>query len=61
MKARFLKSKKLQGMAGGLLAAIVLLLVFVVLPATARENPTAAISEAGSTIGGGFGQHNTVY
>ena len=58
MKARFLKSKKLQGMAGGLLAAIVLLLLFLVLPAIARENPTAAISEGGFTIGGGFSQYD---
>ncbi len=55
MKNRFLKSKKLQGIAGGLLAAIILLLVFLVLPVIAGESPTAAISEGGFTTGGGFG------
>jgi hypothetical protein len=61
MKERFLKSKKLQGLAGGSLAGIIVLLLFLVLPAIARENPTAAISEAGSTTGGGSSQYNTVY
>ena len=57
MKDRFLKSKGLRGMAGGLLAAIILLLVFLVLPIVAGQSPTAAISEGGFTVGGGFGTH----
>ena len=61
MKAQFLKSKKLQGITGGILAAIILLLLFLVLPAIARENPTAAISNGGFTTGGGFGLNDTVY
>jgi hypothetical protein len=61
MKERFSKSKKLRGLAGGILAAIILLILFLVLPAIASENPAAAISEGGFSAGGGFGQCETVY
>ncbi len=57
MGNRFLKSKKLQGTAAGILAAIVLLLVFLVIPIVASESPTALISEGVGTVGGGFGTH----
>lgn len=57
MKERFLRSKKLQGIGGGILAAIILLIVFLVVPIMAGVGPTAEISEGGSTVGGGFGIH----
>lgn len=56
MKERFLKSKKLQGIGGAVLAAIILLIVFLVVPLIAG-GPTAEISEGGATVGGGFGIH----
>jgi hypothetical protein len=57
MKERFLKSKKLQGIGGAVLAAIILLIVFLVGPLIARGGPTAELSEGGATVGGGFGIH----
>jgi hypothetical protein len=54
MKERFLKSKKLQGIGGAVLAAIILLIVFLVV---AEGSPTAELSEGGATVGGGFGIH----
>jgi len=55
MKDRFLKSKGLRGMAGGLLAAIIVLIVFLVVPILAGQGLTAKISEGGFTVGGSFG------
>jgi hypothetical protein len=55
MKDRFLKSKMLRGMAGGLLAAIIVLIVFLVVPIIAGQGPTALISEGGGSVGGSFG------
>ena len=55
MKDRFLKSKMLRGMGGALLAAIIVLIVFLVVPIMAGQGPTAKISEGGGTVGGSFG------
>jgi uncharacterized membrane protein YjfL (UPF0719 family) len=55
MKDRFLKSKMLRGMAGGLLAAIIVLIVFLVVPIIAGQGLTAKISEGGGSVGGSFG------
>ena len=57
MKERFLKSKKLQGIGGAVLAVIILLIVFLVVPLVAGGSPTAEISEGSATVGGGFGIH----
>jgi len=45
----------LRGMASGLLAAIIVLIVFLVVPIIAGQGPTAKISEGGFTVGGSFG------
>jgi len=55
MKDRFLKSKMLQRIGGALLAAIIVLIVFLVVPIIAGQSPTAKISEGGFTVGGSFG------
>ena len=55
MKDRFLKSKMLQRIGGALLAAIIVLIVFSVVPIIAGQGLTAKISEGGFTVGGSFG------
>ena len=55
MKARFLKSKMLRGIGGALLAAIIVLIVFLAVPIIAGQGPTAKISEGGGSVGGSFG------
>lgn len=57
MKDRFLKSKGLQGIVGALLAAIIVLILFLVVPIIAGQGPTAEISEGGGSVGGSFGIH----
>jgi len=55
MKDRFLKSKGLQRIGGALLAAIIVLIVFLVAPIIAGQGLTAKISQGGGTVGGSFG------
>jgi len=61
MQERFLKSKRLQAIAGTLLAAIILLLVFVVVPAMAGGGVNPEVSQGGATGGAGFGIAATAY
>lgn len=55
MKERFLKSRRLQVITGTLLAAVILLIVFLVVPAMAGGSVNAEVSQGGGTAGGWSG------
>ena len=60
MTIPFLKTKKLKVIGGATLAAIIILIVFLVLPVVA-VGTTAEFSLGGATVGGGAGVRQGQY